>query len=387
MESKDRKPRLLIILGTRPEAIKLAPVIRQAKASGWCDARVCSTGQHQEMLRQVLDFFHLVPDYDLHLMQPNQSLTELAASALRSLGAVMEEAKPDVVMVQGDTTTTMVGALAAFYRRISVAHVEAGLRSHVRFSPYPEEINRVLTTHLADYHFAPTERAAENLRREGIDPEKIHVVGNTVVDALLMGLPEVDAMNIGETNPALKNVDFSKKVILVTGHRRESFGGPFESICHALCDIAAEERIEIIYPVHLNPNVREPVFRILGNKKNVHLIDPVDYPTMIYLMNKCFLILTDSGGVQEEAPSLRKPVLVMREVTERTEGVERGVTRLVGTNRDVIVRETAALLNDPVHYSRMATGDNPYGDGRTSQRILEVLEHAFSGVGQAGLPV
>jgi len=384
-ENRENMPRMLFIFGTRPEAIKLAPLIRQARASNRFSTSVCSTGQHQEMLKQVLDFFHLVPDYDLHLMQPNQTLHDLASCTLRSLGAVMGEVKPDLVIVQGDTTTTMVGALTAFYHRISVAHIEAGLRSHVRFSPYPEEVNRVLATHLSDYHFAPTERAAGNLRKEGIAPDKIHVVGNTVVDALLMGLKEVDTMSVEQNNPALRNIDFSKKIVLVTGHRRESFGTPFENICHALQEIARDERVEIIYPVHLNPNVREPVFRILGNRKNIHLIAPVDYPAMIYLMNRSSFILTDSGGVQEEAPSLRKPVLVMREVTERTEGVDRGVTRIVGTSRETIVREAFALLNDAEHYSRMATGDNPYGDGLASRRILDVLERAFDGNGRPGL--
>lgn len=378
-------PTILFIFGTRPEAIKLAPLIHQARASDRFITRVCSTGQHQEMLQQVLDFFHLIPDYDLHLMQRNQTLHELASCTLRSLGTVMEEVKPDLVIVQGDTTTTMIGALTAFYHRISVAHIEAGLRSNVRFSPYPEEVNRVLATHLSDYHFAPTERAASNLLKEGISREKIYVVGNTVVDALLMGLKEVNTMSMEHITPALKDIDFSRKILLVTGHRRESFGSPFESICSALREIAQDDRVEIIYPVHLNPNVREPVFRILGNRKNIHLIEPVDYPTMIYLMNRSCIILTDSGGVQEEAPSLSKPVLVMREVTERTEGVDRGVTRLVGTSRETIVREAFALLNDPDHYSRMATGDNPYGDGLASKRILEVLERAFDGNGQTRL--
>lgn len=369
--------KILFILGTRPEAIKLAPLIRQAKESERFATYVCSTGQHQEMLQQVLDFFHLTPDYNLNVMQRNQTLHDLASCILRSLGTVMEELKPDLVIVQGDTTTTMIGALTAFYHRIGVAHIEAGLRSNVRFSPYPEEVNRVLATHLSDYHFAPTERAADNLLKEGVSREKIYVVGNTVVDALLMGLREVSNMSLENINPALKGIDFSRKIILVTGHRRESFGGPFENICSALSDIALDERVEIVYPVHLNPHVRGPVFGMLSGRKNIHLIEPVDYPTMIYLMNRSHIILTDSGGVQEEAPSLRKPVLVLREVTERTEGVDQGVTKLVGTSRENIVRETFALLNDTSHYNRMATGDNPYGDGLASKRILEVLERAF----------
>jgi UDP-N-acetylglucosamine 2-epimerase (non-hydrolysing) len=378
---RKRMTKILFIFGTRPEAIKLAPLIRQAKESERFATYVCSTGQHQEMLQQVLNFFHLTPDYNLNLMLPDQRLHDFAASALRTLGAVMEEVKPDLVIVQGDTTTAMIGALAAFYNRISVVHVEAGLRSHVKFSPYPEEVNRVLVTHLSDYHFAPTKQAASNLQKEGISQEKIYVVGNTVVDALLMGLREVSSMKIEDLNPSLKDIDFSKKIILVTGHRRESFGSPLENICYALNDIAQDDRVEIIYPVHLNPHVREPVFGILGGRKNIHLIEPVDYPTMIYLMNRSYIILTDSGGVQEEAPSLCKPVLVLREVTERTEGVEQGVTKVVGTSKEKIVSETFALLDDSSHYNRMATGDNPYGDGLASKRILEVLERAFKGNG------
>ncbi|MBV5339615.1 MAG: UDP-N-acetylglucosamine 2-epimerase (non-hydrolyzing) [Deltaproteobacteria bacterium] len=376
--------KILFILGTRPEAIKLAPLIHQAKESDRFTTHVCSTGQHQEMLQQVLDFFDLIPDYDLHLMQRDQTLHDLASCALRSLSTVMEELSPDLVVVQGDTTTAMIGALAAFYRRTSVAHIEAGLRSNVKFSPYPEEVNRVLVTHLSDFHFAPTERSAGNLRKEGIPEEKIYVVGNTVVDALLLGLREVNKLSMDDINPAVKHIDFSKKIILVTGHRRESFGRPLENVCHALNEIAKDNRVEIIYPVHLNPHVREPVFGILGGRNNIHLIEPVDYSTMIYLMSKSYIILTDSGGVQEEAPSLCKPVLVLREVTERTEGVEQGVTKLVGTSKENIVRETFALLNDINHYNRMATGDNPYGDGFASKRIVDVLEHAFEGHTRVG---
>jgi len=369
--------RILFIFGTRPEAIKLAPLVYQAREADGITAYMCSTGQHQEMLQQVLDFFSLTPDYNLNLMQRDQTLHGLAAYILGAVGTVMEEVKPDLVVVQGDTTTTMIGALTAFYHRISVAHVEAGLRSNVKFSPYPEEVNRILTTRLSDYHFAPTERAASNLLKEGVSHEKIYVVGNTVVDALLMGLRKVSNMSIEDINPALKNIDFSRRVLLITGHRRESFGKPLENICYALGEIAQDDRVEVIYPVHLNPHVREPVFGILGGRKNVHLIEPVDYPTMIYLMSRSYIILTDSGGVQEEAPSLCKPVLVLREVTERTEGVDQGVTRLVGTSKEAIVRETFALLNDLDHYKQMATGDNPYGDGLASKRILEVLESVF----------
>lgn len=375
-------PKLLFIFGTRPEAIKLAPLVYQAREVDGFTTCLCSTGQHQEMLQQVLDFFRLVPDYNLSLMQKNQTLSDLASSALRAVGSLMKEVRPDLVIVQGDTTTTMVGALAAFYHNVRVAHIEAGLRSYVRFSPYPEEVNRVLTTHLSDYHFAPTERAAGNLLREGIARDRIFIVGNTVVDALLIGLGKISTMGAGHIDPALEDIDFSKKVLLVTGHRRESFGQPLQSICHALNEIARDESVEIIYPVHLNPNVREPVFGILGGKKNIHLMGPVDYPGMIYLMSRSYIILTDSGGVQEEAPSLRKPVLVLREVTERTEGIDRGVTKLVGTSKEAIVKETLTLLNDVDHYNRMATGDNPYGDGLASKRIMGTLERLFQERGQ-----
>lgn len=369
--------RILFIFGTRPEAIKMAPLIYQAKKSDLFSVYICSTGQHQEMLQQVLDFFHLEPDYNLNLMQRNQTLHDLASSILKSLGRVMEEIKPELVIVQGDTTTTMIGALTSFYHKISVAHIEAGLRSNIRFSPYPEEVNRIVATHLSDYHFAPTERAAQNLLKEGISQEKIYIVGNTVVDALMLGLREISAMSIEDFAPTLADIDFSKKILLVTGHRRESFGMPFKNICAALLEIAQDNRVEIVYPVHLNPQVKEPVFEMLGGRKNIHLITPLDYPAMIYLMNKSYIILTDSGGVQEEAPSLCKPVLVLREVTERTEGVDQGVTKLVGISKDNIVRETFILLNDQKQYGQMATGKNPYGDGLASKRIIEVLEHAF----------
>jgi UDP-N-acetylglucosamine 2-epimerase (non-hydrolysing) len=380
-----KRLKLLFIFGTRPEAIKLAPLIHEANKLDCFTTCVCSTGQHKEMLQQVLNFFHLTPDYDLNLMQRDQTLNDLASCILRSLGTVMEEVKPDLVVVQGDTTTTMIGALTAFYHRICVAHIEAGLRSHVRLSPYPEEVNRVLATHLSDYHFAPTSRAARNLLRDGIADEKIYVVGNTVVDALLMGLDQVKNMSIDTINPTLKRIDFSKKMLLVTGHRRESFGSPLQNICYALREIAQDDRVEIIYPVHLNPNVREPVFGILGGTKNIHLIEPVDYPTMIYLISKSHIILTDSGGVQEEAPSLGKPVLVLREVTERTEGVDRGVTKVVGTSKKNIVRETFTLLDDHDRYNQMATGLNPYGDGLASKRILRVLKSTFDSSGKAQL--
>jgi UDP-N-acetylglucosamine 2-epimerase (non-hydrolysing) len=335
---------------------------------------ICSTGQHREMLRQVLDFFSIKLDYDLDLMKPNQKLNELTANILIGLDNIVEKSNPDLIVVQGDTTTSLIGAMTAFYHKIKIAHIEAGLRTNNRYSPFPEEINRVLTTHLSDYHFAPTERARLNLLHEGIQPERIHVVGNTVIDALLMGLNCIKDHNAERMDVQLKHIDFSKHIILVTGHRRESFGKPFKNICVALRKIAEDDRVEIIYPVHLNPNVRKPVFSILGNKNNINLIEPVDYPTMIYLMNKSHIIITDSGGIQEEAPSLKKPVLVVREVTERTEGVEAGVTKIVGTYPKRIIEETFKLINNPREYERMTTSRNPYGDGYASMRIVDILE-------------
>lgn len=326
------------------------------------------------MLEPVLDFFGIELDYDLNLMKKNQTLHELTANILLGLDPLIEEAKPDVVIVQGDTTTCLAGALTAFYHKLKVAHIEAGLRSDNRYSPFPEEINRVLTTHISDYHFAPTERARQCLLKEGIDDKIIYVVGNTVIDALLLGLNNIQGVTSDYFSPQFDMIDFSKHILLVTGHRRESFGKPFHDICKALLEIARDDRVEIVYPVHLNPNVRDPVFSILGDKDNIHLIEPLSYPAMIYLMSKSYIILTDSGGVQEEAPTLKKPVLVMREVTERTEGLDAGVTKLVGTSTQRIVEETVNLLNKRDEYDNMATGHNPYGDGLASMRIVDMLE-------------
>jgi len=365
----------IILFGTRPEAIKLAPLIIRLRSSTKISSIVCSTGQHREMLHQVLEFFGLTLDYDLNLMKSNQKLHELTANILMELEPLFEEVKPDIVIVQGDTTSCFAGALSAFYNKIKIAHIEAGLRSNNRYSPFPEEINRILTTHLSDYHFAPTIKARDWLINEGIDDKRVFVVGNTVIDALLMGLEKIQGLGPDHFMHNFNEIDFSKRVILVTGHRRESFGKPFQDICEALKKIANEDRVEIVYPVHLNPNVRAPVFSILGDKKNIHLINPVTYQAMVYLMNNAYIILTDSGGIQEEAPSLKKPVLVMREVTERTEGIEAGVTKIVGTNIKRIVDETRKLLNNRLYYESMATGQNPYGDGNSSIRIVELLEN------------
>jgi UDP-N-acetylglucosamine 2-epimerase (non-hydrolysing) len=324
------------------------------------------------MLDQVLEFFSIIPDYDLNVMVKNQSLFRVTTKSLRLLERVINESKPDLIIVQGDTTTAFIGALTGFYKKIKVAHVEAGLRSHNKFSPYPEEINRVLLGHVADYHFAPTKKAKDNLIKENIPAKNIFVVGNTVIDALLMGM---DIIKKDERSfyDYFKFIDYSKKILLVTGHRRESFGKPFENICHALKEIA-KEHVEIVYPVHLNPNVRRHVYPILSGIKNIHLIDPLEYPYLIWLMNKSYLVLTDSGGIQEEAPSLGKPVLVLRDVTERTEGIEAGTGILVGTNKKKIVDSTRTLLFNHSEYNKMAQRRNPYGDGKSSSRIRDILK-------------
>lgn len=367
---KSEHRRFLFILGTRPEAIKLAPLIVKLREIG--DVRVCVTGQHREMLDQVLQFFSIVPDYDLDVMARNQSLFAVTSKSLKLLERVAEEGLRDLILVQGDTTTAFVGALTGYYKRIKVAHVEAGLRSFNKFSPFPEEMNRILAGHIADYHFAPTRNAKNNLLKENIPAKKIFIVGNTVIDALFMGLDMV-RQNERRFRDYFRLIDFSRRIILVTGHRRESFGEPFENICNALKEIA-EHNVEIVYPVHLNPNVRRYVYPILKGIKNIHLIEPLEYPYFIYLMSKSYLILTDSGGIQEEAPSLGKPVLVMRDVTERTEGIEAGTALLVGTKRKNIVASAKILLADKVQYDKMARSKNPYGDGKASERIRDILE-------------
>lgn len=369
--------KILFIYGTRPEAIKMAPLITELKLSPAFKVIICSTGQHSEMLKQVHDFFDITPDINLKVMKPNQSLSDLTSKILTDVDDVIATVDPDLVFVQGDTTSTFSGALASYYKRIKVAHLEAGLRSKNKYSPFPEEINRVLTTHLADYHFAPTEEAKEYLLKEGVNPKSIFLVGNTVIDALFYGLTKVE--NIINRDDIMRNkmsfIDFTKKVILVTGHRRESFGEPFKNICLAIKEIANNNSVEIVYPVHLNPNVREPVMTILRDYDNIHLIEPLNYPELIYIMNKSYFILTDSGGIQEEAPSLKKPVLVMREVTERKEGITAGVAKLIGTTKDSIVRHTTSLLVDKDEYNKMISGENPYGDGTSSVRIRRILEN------------
>ena len=361
--------KIAVIFGTRPEAIKLCPVVLALKADPAFDCQVCVTGQHREMLQQVLDVFGVVPDMDLALMQPNQSLAGLTARAMTALDDYLTREKPDVVMVQGDTTTVLCGALAAFYHHIPVAHVEAGLRTGNLWSPWPEEGNRLLTTRLTKWHFCPTENNKANLLREGVNPADIYVVGNTVIDALYCAKAKIEQSNN-------RTIDQSRRSVLITGHRRENFGDGFVNICHAIKKLALEfPDIDFIYPVHLNPNVRGPVERILGGKvENIKLIEPQSYLPFVELMMNAELILTDSGGVQEEAPSLGKPVLVMRDTTERPEAVTAGTVKLVGTSADDIYREAKILLTDSTAYKKMAASVNPYGDGLAVKRILEILK-------------
>jgi UDP-N-acetylglucosamine 2-epimerase (non-hydrolysing) len=371
--------RILVVFGTRPEAIKMAPVVNALrKRSDRFSCRVCVTAQHREMLDQVLDLFSIRPEYDLDIMRQGQGLHDVTSAVLLGLRPVLEAERPDIVLVHGDTTTTMAATLSAFYARIPVGHVEAGLRTGNKNAPFPEEINRKVTGAVSDLHFAPTESAKRNLLREGVPEESIHVTGNTVIDALLSVLDRLrrDPGLTRRTEAGFAYLDPRKKLLLVTGHRRENFGEGFESICRALAEIAAlRADVEILYPVHLNPNVQEPVRRILGTGRegNVHLIEPVEYLPFVYLMNRSRLILTDSGGVQEEAPSLGIPVLVMREATERPEGVQAGTARLVGTDREKIVAETLRILDDPEAYRSMSAAHNPYGDGKAAGRIADFL--------------
>jgi UDP-N-acetylglucosamine 2-epimerase (non-hydrolysing) len=360
--------RLLTIFGTRPEAIKLAPVILEARKHGdRFESLVCVTAQHREMLDQVLEWFQIKPQYDLNLMQPDQGLADFAGRALAAVSGLLKEVRPDAVIVQGDTTTVMMAALSAFYQRIPVGHVEAGLRTRDRYNPFPEEINRRMAGILAAIHFAPTARAAEALRAEQVPTESIFITGNTVVDALLMTVKR----------PVNLEVDLGpdgRRLILVTAHRRESFGAPFESLCLALRDLAERRTdVEIVYPVHLNPNVREPVRRILDGHPRVHLLDPLRYEQFVHLMARAHLILTDSGGIQEEAPVLGKPTLVMRETTERPEAVEAGTALLVGTDRKRIVAEAERLLENEADYRAMAQAGSPFGDGHAAERIIGIL--------------
>ena len=365
----------LTVFGTRPEAIKMAPLVHALAAHTKIEAKVCVTAQHREMLDQVLELFEIIPDYDLNLMKAGQTLNEVTANILLKLKPVLEEFKPDVVLVHGDTATTLASTLAAYYEQIKVGHVEAGLRTGDIYSPWPEEGNRKLTGALANYHFAPTTNSENNLLAEGIK-DNVIVTGNTVIDALLMIKEKIETdselqSTLASAYPMLSD---DKKLILVTGHRRESFGGGFERICEALRNIATQHKdVEILYPVHLNPNVREPVNRLLSDVDNVHLIEPQTYLPFVYLMNRAHIILTDSGGIQEEAPSLGKPVLVMRDTTERPEAVDSGTVKLVGTDVALITKEINTLLMNDDAYKTMSFAHNPYGDGKACERIIDFL--------------
>ncbi len=365
--------RVLSVFGTRPEAVKMAPVVKElARHPDVIISRVCVTAQHREMLDQVLALFNIKPDYDLNIMQDRQALSGVTSRALLGVEQVIKAERPQWVLVQGDTTTVLAASLAAFYQRVKVGHVEAGLRTGDKYHPYPEEINRTLCDAIADLHFAPTETARRNLLRQGIPPASIFVTGNTVIDALLDVVARVRASGANPWHtPALDG----KRIIAVTAHRRENFGQPLENICAALLELAHAYRgdVHIVYPVHLNPNVHDLVYRRLKGTDNISLTTPLDYWSMVGLLDRCYLVLTDSGGLQEEAPSLGKPVLVLREVTERPEAVEAGTVRVVGTDRARIVRETSALLDDQASYLRMARAINPYGDGKASGRIVRTI--------------
>ncbi|MCL6688665.1 UDP-N-acetylglucosamine 2-epimerase (non-hydrolyzing) [Pseudomonas sp. R3.Fl] len=368
--------RTLCVFGTRPEAIKMAPLALGLASDERFEAKVCVTGQHREMLDQVLALFAITPDFDLNIMKPRQDLTDVTTAILQGMKSIFQAYKPDVVLVHGDTATTFATSLAAYYHQIPVAHVEAGLRTGNIYSPWPEEANRKLTGSLTKLHFAPTENSRENLLKESIDASSIVVTGNTVIDALLDVVQRLDKDHVlqAQASRPLERLNLDRKIILVTGHRRESFGGGFERICQALMEVAQQHpEVDIVYPVHLNPNVREPVNRLLSGIPNIHLIEPLDYLPFVYLMSRSHIILTDSGGIQEEAPSLGKPVLVMRDTTERPEAVAAGTVKLVGTNTVNIVRELNALLQDSSAYRAMSYAHNPYGDGKACQRIIDAL--------------
>ena len=370
------KKKNLIVFGTRPEAIKMAPLVNQFLADTRFETKVCVTGQHREMLDQVLDFFDIQPDYDLSLMRPNQNLFDLTAEVISELKLVLEDFQPDFVYVHGDTTTTMAASIAGFYSGAKVCHVEAGLRTNNMQSPFPEEMNRQVAGRVATYHFAPTVKSQENLIKENILEHNILVTGNTVIDALIESSVRVESLENKDVIELKNKVDFNKRILLITGHRRENHGKGFINICAALKEIAiSNPNIEIIYPVHLNPNVLKPVNELLSGVRNIHLIKPLSYPSFVWLMNKSFLIITDSGGVQEEAPSLGKPVLVMRDTTERPEAVDAGTVILVGTDTNKIIKETQELLDNSDKYKSMSALHNPYGDGKACQRIIEFISN------------
>ena len=373
--------KILVVFGTRPEGIKMAPVVRALEHTPGMTVEVCVTAQHRHMLDQVLALFEIKPDYDLDVMTEAQGLTGITSTVLTRLEPVLRQSKPDWVLVHGDTTTTLATALAAYYQQIPVGHVEAGLRSHNPLQPWPEEINRRATDTIASLMFAPTETSRQNLLAENIPTDRVHVTGNTVVDALLSttaiirGRPELEA----SLEKQFSFLDANRKLIVVTGHRRENFGKPFRDLCMAIAELAREHGVQVVYPVHLNPNVQAPVREILGGVPHVHLIEPLNYLPFVYLMQKSHVILTDSGGIQEEAPSLGKPVFVMRNVTERPEAVAAGTVVLVGTDQHRIVAGVSGVLADPARYEAMSRAHNPYGDGRASERIAEILVRVRAG--------
>ncbi|MCW0496367.1 UDP-N-acetylglucosamine 2-epimerase (non-hydrolyzing) [Riemerella anatipestifer] len=372
------KKKNLIIFGTRPEAIKMAPLVKAFQKDKNFETKVCVTAQHREMLDQVLAFFEIQPDYDLDLMLPGQSLYGLTSRIITEMQSVLDDFRPDFVYVHGDTTTTMAASLAAFYSGAKVCHVEAGLRTHNKRSPFPEEINRQIAGRIADYHFAPTEESKNNLIKESVRESDILVTGNTVIDALMDSSEKVENIENDEIDKLKQLIEKDKKLILVTGHRRENHGEGFVNICKALKEIAENNAdVQLIYPVHLNPNVQKPVYEILSNVENIHLIEPLSYPAFVWLMKYSYLIITDSGGVQEEAPSLGKPVLVMRDTTERPEAVEAGTVILVGTDTQKIIKECEELLKNTEKYQKMSELHNPYGDGKACERVVEFLGNMY----------
>lgn len=372
------KMKVLTVFGTRPEAIKMAPLVKALAGKANIESRVCVTAQHRQMLDQVLELFEITPDYDLNIMKPGQTLSGIASEILTRIEPVLTEYRPDLVLVHGDTSTTFAATLAAYYQRIAVGHVEAGLRTGNIYSPWPEEANRKLTGALANLHLAPTELSQQNLLQEGVDQDTIHVTGNTVIDALLWVKKKLEVdqglnQSLRDSFPFLRD---EARLVLITGHRRENFGDGFERICSAIRSLASDfPDVDFLYPVHLNPNVREPVGRILQGVTNVHLIEPQDYLPFVYLMTRSHIILTDSGGIQEEAPSLGKPVLVMRDTTERPEAVAAGTVKLVGTDSQQIIEAVTALLTNELEYNRMSYSHNPYGDGKACERIVNIINN------------
>jgi UDP-N-acetylglucosamine 2-epimerase len=373
--------KILIVFGTRPEAIKMVPLIKEFKKYNDFEIKICVSAQHRQMLDQVLNLFEIKPDYDLDIMRANQDLYDISSRVLLGMRDVMKDFCPNVVLVHGDTTTSFVGALAAFYQKIKIGHVEAGLRTNDLYSPFPEEANRQITGVLADFHFAPTQSAKQNLIKENKNPNSVIVTGNTVIDALFLMIDKIEKnVNLRDEITSILRSKYSnfgseRKFILVTGHRRENFGDGFLNICDALKNIAQNNpEIDIVYPVHLNPNVQKPVREILSNLSNVYLIDPLEYEKFVYLMSKSFFIITDSGGIQEEAPSLGKPVLVTRDTTERPEALQSGAVKLVGTNKNIIIKEAQNLILQKDEFEKMSKANNPYGDGKASERIVEFLK-------------